>query len=80
MKRKSNTQKYVDSLGIKKPVRIDPDEIIEAIESDENAGFCILCGEKAYGVEPDARNYTCEYCGSPKVFGAEELMIMGYAN
>ena len=28
------------------------------------------------GCEPDARNYTCESCGEPKVFGAEELLLM----
>lgn len=44
-----------------------------------NHGFCIACGEDADGVEPDARNYTCECCGEPAVFGAEELLLMNAA-
>ena len=39
-------------------------------------GFCIACGAEAYGVEPDARKYECEECGKPKVYGAEELLMM----
>jgi hypothetical protein len=51
------------------------EQVMEAIESGEYAGFCIACGEQADGVEPDARNYVCESCGERKVFGAEELLI-----
>ena len=28
-------------------------------------------------VEPDARKYECDCCGEPKVYGAEELIMMG---
>jgi len=43
-------------------------------------GFCLSCGELADGgVEPDARKYTCEACGEPKVYGLEELLMMGLA-
>lgn len=52
------------------------EEIKEATE--EQQGFCIACGEIADGVEPDARNYTCEYCGFSEVFGADELVLMGW--
>ena len=45
--------------------------------SDDNGGFCVECGEEAYGVEPDARAYECECCGESGVYGAEELLIMG---
>ncbi len=45
-------------------------------ESD-NQGFCLACGSDAYGVEPDARKYTCESCGVSKVYGLEELLVMG---
>jgi hypothetical protein len=38
-------------------------------------GFCLICGNEAEGVEPDARNYTCEACGVDQVFGAEELLV-----
>lgn len=41
------------------------------------AGFCLACGESADGVEPDARRYTCECCGADKVYGSEELALMG---
>ena len=53
------------------------DELIRAIEEDDCLGFYLACGEMAYGVEPDAREYTCESCGAPRVYGAEELLIMG---
>jgi hypothetical protein len=41
----------------------------------DNPGFCIQCGAEAEGVEPDAREYECESCGEPGVYGAEELFI-----
>lgn len=43
----------------------------------DNPGFCVACGHEQDGCEPDARNYTCESCGQPKVFGAEELALVG---
>lgn len=54
------------------------EEIQDAIE--EQGGFCIECGEPAYGVEPDARGYECENCGRNAVYGAEELLIMGFVS
>lgn len=45
-------------------------------ESLDNPGICLVCGIEAEGVEPDARRYTCEACGAPAVYGAEELLIM----
>lgn len=56
--------------------RISLDRVIAAIEEDDNLGFCLACGAEAYGVEPDARGYECETCGAPKVYGAEELLLM----
>jgi len=41
----------------------------------DNPGFCIACGEEIEGVEPDAREYECESCGEPAVYGADELMM-----
>lgn len=29
-------------------------------------GFCIACGDEASGVEPDARKYKCEGCGTDR--------------
>ena len=56
-------------------MEIHLDRIIAAIEADNMTGFCVACGEEAYGVEPDAEGYTCESCGKRQVFGAEELLI-----
>ncbi len=48
-----------------------------AVEEDDNLGFCLECGEEAYYVEPDAREYECESCQANRVYGAEELLVMG---
>ena len=45
--------------------------------SDEYAGFCLACGDQADGVEPDARRYECANCGESRVYGLEELALMG---
>lgn len=58
-------------------MKIDTDQLIEAIEADEGIGFCLACGDEAYGVEPDARKYECESCGEMQVYGAEEILLMG---
>lgn len=42
----------------------------------DNPGFCLLCGNEASGVEPDAENYQCESCGAEQVFGADQLLIV----
>jgi hypothetical protein len=53
--------------------------VMEACErhrlSTDNPGFCLACGAEADGVEPDARDYECEACGEPRVFGCEELLL-----
>lgn len=58
-------------------MKIKLEALLEAIESDDHMGFCLACGCEAYGVEPDAREYTCESCEKPKVYGAEEILMMG---
>lgn len=41
-------------------------------------GICLSCKEWTVGgVEPDARGYECDACGSMKVYGAEEALMMG---
>ena len=40
-------------------------------------GFCIACGAERDTCEPDACEYECEECGANKVYGAEEIAIMG---
>lgn len=47
------------------------------IHEDTAEGFCLACGETQLGVEPDARQYTCHACGASKVYGAEQLALMG---
>jgi hypothetical protein len=42
-----------------------------------NPGFCLNCSAQVTGIEPDARNYTCEECEAKEVFGAEEVLLMG---
>jgi hypothetical protein len=54
------------------------ERIMRAIENPlslDDTGFCIACGASVYGVEPDARRYTCEACGEKAVYGAEELAM-----
>lgn len=51
------------------------EELEGAMECD--GGFCLGCGSEAYNVEPDAQKYTCESCGAHRVYGAEELVLMG---
>ena len=40
-------------------------------------GFCLACGAEHDSVEPDARKYHCTDCGAHKVYGLEELVLMG---
>lgn len=51
------------------------DRVIEAVEQDDNPGFCKACGAEQSGCEPDMRNGECETCGEKQVDGAEELLI-----
>jgi hypothetical protein len=56
------------------------DAIAEAVERRittlDNPGFCLICGNEASSVEPDAQNYECEVCGAEQVFGADELLLV----
>ena len=58
---------------------ITTDRIAAAVErshtSLDNPGFCIACGQDVHGIEPDARRYPCESCGSRSVYGAEEIFF-----
>jgi hypothetical protein len=56
-------------------MRFKLEELQEA--SAHYQGFCIACGAQRDSCEPDACNYDCDACGQDKVFGAEELMLMG---
>lgn len=54
---------------------VTQDRVVEAIEEDDNLGFCLSCGAEAHSVEPDARLYECEECGVHQVYGAEQCLI-----
>ena len=68
VKTKSGKEVYI--------VKIDEKEGMSEIDGE---GMCIACGSFQSGVEPDARKYECESCGEEKVYGIEELFIMGYS-
>ena len=54
---------------------------LKAIEkaAEEYAGWCIACGRKHHQVDPDTHGEKCENskCGKLKVYGAEEMGLMG---
>lgn len=54
------------------------ERIVEAVQRDEDVGFCLACGAEQDGVEPDAEGYACEICGEPAVEGAQQI-LMGFA-
>ena len=39
-------------------------------------GWCLACGS-TQTAEPDVRRDPCESCGAAKVYGAQELALMG---
>ena len=55
--------------------KITIERIMQAVQADDNLGFCLACGADADGVEPDAEGYECEECGASKVMGAENCLI-----
>lgn len=67
-------KQYISKSG-EKLLKPSMAQLERLIGSD--SGFCLACGEEAYGVEPDARKYTCESCERAKVYGAEELILLG---
>jgi hypothetical protein len=56
---------------------VSEDEMQEIMFGMSDNGWCIACGEEAYGVEPDARKYECECCEKRAVYGYQELLMMG---
>jgi len=49
----------------------------QLMEQSDYPGFCLACGSDHDSVEPDARKYHCTDCGAHKVYGLEELVLMG---
>lgn len=74
MARKSRKMQYVARNGNK---QWKPSIEFTMILSENCKGFCLACGKTQSCVEPDARRYECKSCGAPKVYGAEELVLMG---
>jgi hypothetical protein len=73
-----HSEKYETTKGVTqyRPV-ISEAEASRLMFDGDGTGFCLACGEEASGVEPDARRYECEACGARKVYGIEELVVMG---
>jgi len=71
---KSQTRRYTTKTG---KTQFKPSLELAEEMAEESQGFCLACGEIADCVEPDARKYECECCGAEKVYGAEELVLMG---
>lgn len=62
-------------MAKQKPIVLPEAEYAYATEN--YIGFCLACGEERECTEPDACKYPCESCGARKVYGAEELLLMG---
>jgi hypothetical protein len=69
-----NIKPYTTRTGVK---QFKPSLAMLEEMTDDDMGFCLACGEVEEGVEPDARKYVCSCCGAAKVYGAEELALMG---
>jgi hypothetical protein len=53
------------------------ESIYHSLDS-ESAGICLHCGIVETGIEPDARGYECSECEQKKVYGTQELILMGW--
>lgn len=54
------------------------DRVLGNAEEDDYTGICLYCGEETTGVEPDAERYPCPSCDQPYVYGAEQILLLGY--
>ena len=64
----------VSYLKVERPTL---EETVKAIR--EKRGYCIVC--RAWtreNVEPDAKGYSCPKCYLHHVYGAEEVVLMGF--
>jgi len=52
-------------------------ELLAAVESADDMGFCIFCGQEAFMIEPDANALECEECNKLGLYGAEQLLLLG---
>ena len=72
---------FFDSKGVKmakihKSVTLE--RLMEMVDrrnnSLDNPGICLACGEEDFSCDPDTSRKTCEHCGYPSVYGAEEAL------
>lgn len=70
------TTRYTTKTG---RIQYKPHEgwLMEVINGSNDMGFCLACAEEVDGVEPDAERDHCPSCYEQKVYGAEQLMLMG---
>lgn len=57
------------------PIKMTEDAFREL--TNDYQGICLNCGEYRDACEPDARKYPCDGCKKRRVYGAEELLLMG---
>ena len=50
--------------------------IVRMVRKDAMQGICGGCGKTAANVEPDAQRYLCTKCKAPRVYGAEQWLLM----
>jgi hypothetical protein len=69
------TKSYTTRTG---KTQLKPVVTIDEVWAFDNAyeGFCLNCGFIRSECEPDARQYTCDSCNEPKVYGFMELAMM----
>jgi hypothetical protein len=60
---------------------IRPQLTVEQLEQSQfsldNPGYCLACGAEYNDCDPDTRKRECEECGERKVYGLEQLVMMG---
>lgn len=54
---------------------ISTEQVMAAVMADDGTGICTACGSEQHGCEPDAEQLTCQDCGQPAVYGAEQLLL-----
>ena len=64
---------YIE-LGQPVPAEYREATIDILINGPPKVGFCLFCGTKWDGIEPDACNEECLDCGAPEVFGCAYLL------
>lgn len=71
-------RKYITRTG-KTQYKPSLKSLQRIILGENSVGFCLACGQERESTEPDARKYPCDNpaCRAEKVYGAEELVIMG---